>query len=106
MNKLVRCFLNADFRCQHKGLNILAKKEGCDSRKLKHGEHIMFVNTQRNKIKMISSNNIMTYMSLDRGKVDLECIQAIAQNFSRDLTMSYKKALTVKIKKRLRISEQ
>lgn len=103
MNKLVRCFLNADFRCQHRGLEKLAKKAGCNARNLKQGEHIMFVNTKRNKIKMLSKNNIMTYMNLDRGTIDMDCIQAIAQNFNKDLNLSYKKALTQTIKQKLKI---
>lgn len=103
MQKLVRCFLNTDFRCQHDGLHKIATKAGINTRKLKPGEHVMFVNAKLNKLRMLSHKNILTYMKLYTGRIDLSCVQAVAQNFNEDLQISYNKALTTKVKKELRI---
>lgn len=103
MNQVKRIFLNADFRKQHDGLIQLAQEHHLNIAALEPGEHVVFVNSQRNKIKMFSHGQVLSYLRLTSGKVDLETLQAIPRAFKGNLTLAYDKALTKMVVKKLKL---
>ena len=105
MNRIVRIFLDVDFRNQHDGLAKLARENNVSVGSLKDGEHIIFINTARNKIKMYSNRDVLSYMRLPSGrKVDLEALVEMTKCFKGDIKVSYKTALTKKVKDKLRLN--
>jgi len=96
-NRITHCFLDTDFRNQHAGLTLIAKKSHIQVSQLKPGQHLMFINSAQNKMKLFSANNIVSYLKLDRGRIDLAAIQHFSSCFSSNLEMTYATAL----KKRL-----
>ena len=99
MNKVVRIFLDADLRCQHKGLASAAKKESVDVRKLPIGEHVMFINRKRNKLKMYSAGEIVAYLRLPKGVLDLRALGRIPEVYGSNLEIKYAKSLEEMIRK-------
>lgn len=100
--RITHCFLDTDLRCQHKGLSKIASKQKVDASKLKSGQHLAFVNVALNKIKMYSPGNVVSYLRLDRGRIDLEALALIPQAFGHDIEVKYNSALKQLLLKRLR----
>jgi len=91
--KLVRVFFDVDMRNQHDGLGKLAKKEGVDTRVIADDEHIVFINTKMNRLKMLSRGGVLSYWkSYDGTKVNMEAIQYIPDAFQAG-KINYSKAL-------------
>lgn len=91
--KLVRVFFDTDMRNQHDGLLKIAKKEGVDAASIAPGEHILFINTKMNRMKMLSSGGVLSYWRGRQGeRVNLEAIQYIPDAFSAG-KINYTKAL-------------
>ncbi len=93
MNKIIQVFLNADLRCSHLGLYELAKKSKIDVHKLEEGEFVLFVNSGKNRLKMYAPNNVIAYLSLPTGKIDMRTIALIPKSFSASGKIEYNKAL-------------
>jgi len=94
MNTITHCFLEADLRGQHASLANAAKKGAkVDVSKLKSGQHLLFINRKRDKMKMFSANNIVSYMKLPSGTIDLGAIKHFGSCFDKDLEMTYSQAL-------------
>ena len=104
MQSLVQCFLDADMRCQHDGLAKIAKNKDMDVYKLRQGEHVVFVNSALDRVKMFSSGGVLSYLRLKKGKVNLETLRLIPEAFSNGnievaYSRSLKKVLEAKLKK-------
>lgn len=95
MQKLVQCFLEADMRCQHDGLAKIAKKMDLDVYALAKGQHVVFVNTALDRIKMFSHGGVLSYLRMKSGKVNLETLRLIPEAFndSPDFEIAYSKSL-------------
>lgn len=100
-NKLIRVFLNSDFRCQHDGLALIAKRQKIKVDELKKGEHIVFVNALQNKLKIYSFNGVLSYFRLKTGHIDLRIIKDLTETFNDDIALSYDKSVSAFIKKKL-----
>lgn len=82
MNRLLRVFLNTHMGLGHVGLCLLASKNQVRLDALKNGEHVAFVNRQRNKVKVYSSGDVLHYIRLPQGeKLRMEAIQWIPSCF-------------------------
>lgn len=102
-NKIIRVFLNTDMRNQHEGLIQMAKKQKVDPEKLEDGEHVIFVNAARNKLKVFSSNGLLSYKRQEKGRLNMEAIIRIPQSFSGgnlNWKEAQKQALLVKLEKK------
>lgn len=97
----MQVFLEADMRCQHDGLAELARKKKVDVYTLKPGQHVMFLNKALNRIKMFSSGGVLSYLRLDKGKVDLETIHTIPKAFEGNMGLAYRGALRKTLEKKL-----
>jgi hypothetical protein len=99
-NRIMRVFLDADLRCSHLGLSLLAAKEKVKVTELSDGEHIVFINRKVNKMKIYSARNIVS-CHLSTGKMDLGTLNYFseafgAQGFKYDNAL--KKVLTERLK--------
>lgn len=90
--KVVRFFPESDMRNGHAGLFSIAKKAGVDMRTLGPGEYVIFVNNQKNKVKMFAGHQVMAYLRLDKGTLDLRTIAHIP-NYFEGGEIKYEKAL-------------
>ncbi len=103
MNVLVRCFIDTDLRSQHNGLAKIAARHRINVSRLRPGEHVMFINRARDKMKMYSANGVLSYLRLgDRRKVDMDTIGEIPRAFDGSLSLAYERALTKTVKQKLR----
>lgn len=94
MQNLIQCFLDADMRCQHDGLAKIAKRKDLDVYSLKKGEHVVFINSALDRIKMFSSGAVLSYLRLKKGKVNLETLRLIPEAFNDgNLEVAYSRAL-------------
>ena len=99
--RITHVFLDTDLRCQHNGLAKLAIKQKIDASKLMPGQHLIFINGALNKMKMYSPGNVVSYLRLDRGRIDLETLAKIPQAYGHDIAVKYNKALKDTLLKRL-----
>lgn len=106
MSKLLRVFLNADLRCAHDGLKAMAKKQKVKLEELKEGELVLFVNAERNRIKLFGANNVLAYLKLDRGRIDFRTISLIPRAFSASGKIDYDSALKEVITKAISSKNQ
>jgi len=102
MQKLVRCFMDVDLRCQHDGLTKLAAKHKVFIRTMKPGQHYVFINKAMNKIKMLSFGNVLSYYKQDKGKISLETLRHIPDAFTGgQIDVAYSDALEKLVKQKL-----
>lgn len=105
--RVIRCFLDTDIRMGHPGLTLLAKKEKIVMSELGHGEFVIFVNRARNKVKVFAPGNVLAYLRLERGTLDLRAIQEIPKVFGAkgkiDLDQATRTVLEKKLGKGLRV---
>lgn len=101
MARALQIFLNADLRCSHEGLTIIAKKEKIDVDKLVPGEYVIFINTQKNKVKLYAANQIVAYLRLPRGHIDLRVIQLIPKAFESKGRIDYDQSLKEMLQREL-----
>ena len=92
-SRALQVFLNADFRCAHEGLALIAKSHKIDVSKLEIGEYLIFVNTAKDRLKLYAANNVVAYLKLKTGKIDLRTIQLIPQAFNGSGRIDYDAAL-------------
>ena len=93
MNRIIRCFLNADLRGQHLSLSSLARAHKIRTDQLEPGSFLVFVNKRRTILKLFASNNVIAYYKTNTQRpVDLRVISQIPLVFN-GLTINYDKAL-------------
>lgn len=93
MARALQIFLNADLRNGHEGLEILAKKEKIKISTLMPGEYVIFINSSKDKIKLYAAHNVIAYLKLPRGKIDLRTISLIPQAFNASGRIDYDELL-------------
>lgn len=104
--KVKFAFSNVSMALGHDGLAIIAKKFGVKMETLTNGECILFINRQRDKLKLIDGTGVvMGYIRIPKGRVlPVEAIQYVAQAFSRsgklDVDKAVKSYVIDKLKKR------
>ena len=96
MNKIVRVFLDTDMRCQHFGLREIAQRSKVNLKTLDQGEHVIFVNKSRNRVKLYSANGVLTYVWKEKGRLDMSTLAAIPYTFQNgNLNMKRAEELTL-----------
>lgn len=93
MARALQIFLNADLRNSHIGLAEMAKKSKIYVEKLEPGEYIIFVNAGKNKLKLYAAHNVVAYLRLERGTIDLRTISLIPQAFNGTGRIDYNAVL-------------
>lgn len=92
MNKILRVFLDTDMRKQHDGLFQVAADHKVNVKNLDPGEHVIFINSALNKIKIYSARGLLSYYRKDKGKIDLNLIEHIPESFNSFGVVEWKKA--------------
>ncbi len=100
-NHIVHLFKDADLRCQHDGLKVMASKSRVNLSKLVDGEHVVFINAAKNKVKMFSANEVLSYYRAPSGRLNLNMIEMIPRCFSASGAMDWNKADRMAIDKLL-----
>jgi hypothetical protein len=101
MNKVVRVFFETDMRNQHDGLKEVAKAEKVDLDKLSPGEHVVFINMAKDRLKMFSSGGVLSYLRSQTGKLNMMVIEQIPQCFSAKRGVNWPKAQKLALEKQL-----
>ena len=96
-NRITHVFKSADLRCGHVGLTAIAKKKANP----KPGEHVVFINNAEDKMKVLSSNGVLSYIKSPSGKLALETINHIPAAFKATGGFNYSDALKKVITKKL-----
>lgn len=71
MNRITKLFYEVDLKCGHAGLGKLAAKHGVNVGGLKPGEHVLFVNKRRDKVKVMSHGGVLSYFKSLHGRLSL-----------------------------------
>ena len=65
---------------------------------LNSGEYVAFFNGARNKLKLLTANNVLAYRKLPKGSFyDLTCISGIVRAFHNPGTIDYDSILKEKL---------
>lgn len=93
MNKIVRVIFNADLRCSHTGLRVVADELDIQLDELRNGEVVVFVNAKKNQLKLFGPmNSIVHFKNKDDSKIDLRVLAQIPRFFNGK-EFNYSKAL-------------
>lgn len=107
MSRYMHCFLDADLRCGHEGLALVARKRKIDVKKLSPGQYVAFVNTARNKVKVFAAYDVVAYCRPDGGKITTETLARIPQIFLGPRENSFDPSfseLSINLKKETHVS--
>lgn len=107
MNKIVRVFLDTNMACQHPGLRALALKHKIRLEALKDKEHVIFVNKARNRVKLYSSNGVISYLWKEKGRLDMMALAMIPETFTNEVGVGFTmdRAIEASLIKRLEASK-
>lgn len=93
MNTIIRLFKDTDMRNQHDGLNKIAKRNKVKLDQLGAGEHVVFVNTQLNRVKLYSANGVLSYYRAPaKQKINPGMVEMIPLCFNAAKGMDWEKA--------------
>lgn len=81
--KILRFFSNSDLRCMQDGLTVQAKDAGFDVKNLKPGEFLVFCNSARTALKILTvANIVVSVRHPENRKLDLNIIRLIPKYFN------------------------
>jgi hypothetical protein len=96
---ILRCFLNVDLRNGHDGLAEIAKQNDIKATEIESGSYIVFINTQRTKLKMFAAGNVIAYLKMPQGdKINMNVIRELPTVFNGK-SINYDKALKSAVEK-------
>ncbi len=99
--RVLQVFLNADLRNGHDGLELIAKERGVDPKLLKPGQFIVFINSNKDKVKVFASYGVVAYLKQPHGKLDLSIISRIPEAFRASGRIEYDSTLKESLEERL-----
>lgn len=106
MNKVVHIFKDTPMSYQHTGLAELAINRGVKLEKLSPGEHVVFLNVARDKVKIYTSGGLLSYYKSPSGKLNLHVLSETPKFFSLDTGMDWKAADEAALNKLLAIKKR
>lgn len=98
---ILRVFINADLRAGHDGLSQLAKENGIKTSEIEPGSFLVFINTGKNKLKVYASNQVIAYLKLPNGKINMNTIRELPKVFN-GRSINYSEALKMAVEKQMR----
>jgi hypothetical protein len=94
MAKILRVFMDVPMYLGHDGLTQLAKEDGVNLSQLAEGEMVVFINHQKDKIKLYAPNNVLAYVRNEkRHPINLATISLIPKAFQGSGRIDYDGAL-------------
>jgi hypothetical protein len=101
--QIVQVVLNSDLRSGHLGLTKAAKGLGISTEKLEPGQYVVFVNTAQNRVKLYTSNQIIAYWKVEKGRrVDLNTLRLIPYAFRSKGSLQYDGLLRETLNQKMR----
>lgn len=92
--KVVHIFPNTHMGLNHVGLQAHAAEYRVNLTKLEAGQHAVFINRARDKVKLYSSSRVIHYLRLQKGdKLRMETLQYFPQCFAKDGSIDYDAAI-------------
>jgi hypothetical protein len=82
VNKIIQVFLNISMQNQHDGLAEIAMENDVDVKKLKPGQLVVFINSEKTKLKVFGANGVLAYFRSPHGRIEMQMIQHIPEAFS------------------------
>jgi len=84
--KLLAAIANVSMALGHDGLGVIAKKFGIKFETLAAGELVLFINKQRDRLKIVGGKGIVLgYIRMPKGQsLPMGAVQHISQTFSAD----------------------
>jgi hypothetical protein len=79
---IVHYFKDADMRCAHHGLSVLAKKHKHSVETLKSGEFLLFVNARQTIAKVLGAGGVILHLKSENGRIDFRTLRYLPQLFS------------------------
>lgn len=90
---IVQCFLNVDMRNGHDGLAAIAKDNGIKVNEIDSGSYLVFVNSQKTKLKLYAAGQVIAYLRMPSGnKINMNVIREIPTVFNGK-SINYDQAL-------------
>lgn len=81
-NEIIKYFPNTDLRCSHFGLTLVSKKAGIDVKKLEKGNFLVFVNSRKDAMKILTAGDLLVHYKSPSGRIDIRTLRYIPQAFS------------------------
>lgn len=81
-NRVTHIFRDADLRGQHNGLTQMALDHKVRLDKLGGGDHVLFINTRTDKVKIMSAAGVLSYYRSPKGKLNLNAIAHLPEAFA------------------------
>lgn len=100
MTGILRVFINADLRAGHDGLSKLAKDNGLNTQQIEPGSFLVFINTAKDKLKVYASNQVIAYLRLPKGKINMNTIRELPRVFNGS-RINYSEALKIAVEKQM-----
>lgn len=98
---IIRVFLNVDMRNGHDGLATLAKEHQLKVSEIERGSFIVFVNAQKNKVKLYAANDTIAYLRMPRGSAfNLNVVRELPKVFN-GRNINYTEGLKLAVEKQL-----
>lgn len=99
--KLLAAIANVSMALGHDGLSIVAKKFNIKVEKLEDGELVLFINKQRDRLKMIGAKGVVLgYVRMPKGQsLPVGAIQYLPQAFSGDGKINVDSAIATYVEK-------
>jgi hypothetical protein len=88
---ILRVFHDVDLRNNHVGLTRYVAKYNIVTGTMPVGEHLVFINTKRDKVKIFSGGGLLSYYMAPHGRLNLNVIQELPSYFDGG-TFNWKKA--------------
>ncbi len=103
MSQLVRIFSDVHMGLGHPGLVDMARKHGVHAEKLEPNELILFVNTAKDKLKLLGGNGkVIAYLrSPNKQKLNISALRFIPLIFSARGVIDYNQALKMELTRTL-----
>lgn len=81
--KLLRVFLNVDMRNGHDGLSLIAKDNAIKTSEIESGSYVVFINSQRTKLKMFAAGQVVAYLRMSQGRtINMNVIKELPSVFN------------------------
>lgn len=92
-NQIMHLFKDTDLRAQHNGLIEVARRAKVNLEELSPGEHVVFINSRADKLKIFSSSGLLSYYRApEKSRLNLNMIKILPKCFGARGGLDFAKA--------------
>lgn len=100
--RIAHIFRNCDLRCQHAGLEAIAKSAKVDLEMLAPGSICIFLNRKLDKVKTYVLGGIVSYYRAPSGRLNLMMIEQIPNSMGNKGRINWERAEMLALDKQLK----